>query len=43
MVAGVSGYIVSGLVVVGLQHKLKLDLRFQVLGLMNFMIAGSFG
>lgn len=50
MVSGFSGYIVSGPGVVGLEHKQKLDLRLGlglfvnlVLGLMNFLIAGSFG
>lgn len=42
------GYIVSGIGVVGLEHKQKLDLRLGLclvldLGMMNILFAGSFG
>lgn len=41
-------YIVSGIGVVGLEHKQKLDLRLGLclvldLGMMNILFAGSFG
>lgn len=47
MVSRFSGYI-TGVVVGGLEHKQKLDLRLGLdfvvdLGLMNILIAGSFG
>lgn len=50
MVSEFSGYIVSRIGVVGLEHKQKLELRLRLglglvldLGMMNISIAGSFG